>query len=789
MDKIIKKNIGSFAGLSILLLIALGTAGGPPNSYMSAVYLEDSFVEKDIKKIQDFTIPDLGMEMVWVGPGKSTMGSPQSDADRYDNERPHDVTLTQGFWLGRYEVTTGDFKRFVEATGHRAHSEMANALYNSVTGEGIHGKNWRNIFDGDSSKPVIGISKYDAYSFCQWLTEREHKAGRLPEAYIFTLPTEAQWEYACRAGSSTRFSFGDNHDLLYRYANYADRTIKGKDRDHDDGYRYAAPVGSFRPNQWGFYDMHGNVYELCADTYWGEYQDGVAIDPLGPSGARRDVYLVRGGAWSSAPRDTRSAVRRAVPAKDSYCDVGFRIVLRRKYSAILFTLTGVNRDWSLLRKGNTSRISYKRLSSEEIFNVIHFPDRRSLGFPKARIREEKMLWVDLPVRASGRLEVPEGVEVKLHVNKVNIKSDVDLAPLESLKPDDLQAIEISGEKMGSAALRHIANLTGLREVEIDSRRVRDSGLRHLSGLMHLEELDLSGTKVRGPGLDYLNRYNRLHRLALSGTKLNNEGLEHLTRFKQLRVLKLDSTGIGEDGSHGYLNPLSRLKELRELDLSHTPVSNPELVHLSKLRNLEYLRLEDTPITSAGLNYLSNLRNLKGLDLRKTEVDNDGLAYLSKLTNMERLSVGEMWVPPHDSYDDSGRISWDEGKGLITDEGLRHLSEMKNLHSLTIDKTNITGKGFSYLTGLKDLRYLWLKDSSVNDAGLAHIARLKGLEVVDISGNMVTDAGLNHLLSMPNLKEVVVIGTQVTKRGAGNFMGQRKDVEVILEESLDAGFQN
>jgi hypothetical protein len=185
--------------------------------------------------------------------------------------------------------------------------------------------------------------------------------------------------------------------------------------------------------------------------------------------------------------------------------------------------------------------------------------------------------------------------------------------------------------------------------------------------------------------------------------------------------------------------------------------------------------------------LSNLKNLKDLDVRKTGVDNDGLAYLSKLTNMERLSVGEMWVPPHDSYDDAGRISWDEGRGLITDEGLRHLSEMKNLHSLTIDKTKITGKGFSYLRGLKDLRYLWLKDSSVKDAGLAHIAKLRGLEVVDISGNMVTDAGLNHLLSMPNLKEVVVIGTQVTKRGAEDFMGQRKDVEVILEESLDAGF--
>lgn len=293
MYKIIKKNILSFAGLSIMLLIGLGTAGSSPNSYMSAVYEDDSVVEKDIKK-ENFTIPGLGMEMVWVKPGKFKMGSPQSDANRYDNERPHDVTLTQGFWLGRNEVTTGDFDKFVEATGHRAHSEMTSELYNSVTGERIRGKNWRNIFDDNSNKPVVGVSKYDAYSFCQWLTEREHKAGRLPEAYIFTLPTEAQWEYACRAGSSTQFSFGDNYSLLYPYANYADRTSKGKNRDrsHDDGYRYAAPVGGLKPNQWGLYDMHGNVYELCADTYWREYQDGEAIDPLGPSGVRRGEYLV-----------------------------------------------------------------------------------------------------------------------------------------------------------------------------------------------------------------------------------------------------------------------------------------------------------------------------------------------------------------------------------------------------------------------------------------------------------------------------------------------------------------
>ncbi len=789
MNKVIKKNILSLVSLTILLLMGLGTALDAPHSYMSAVYEKDSAVPREIRR-ENFTIQGLGMEMVWVKRGKFTMGSPETDEDSSDNERPHDVTLTKGFWLGKYEVTVGDFKKFVEATGHRAHSEMANALYNSVTNERIGGKNWSTIFDNDLKKPVVGVGKQDAYAFCRWLTHRERKAGRLPEDYLFTLPTEAQWEYACRAGSSTRFTFGDSYDGLHRYANYADRNTRIKDRDetHDDGYRYTSPVGSFRPNRWGLYDMHGNVSELVADTYWKEYQDEQVIDPLGPAGVGMDSYLVRGGGWPSPPKDTRSAARLAVPAMDSYCDIGFRIVLRREYTAIVYCLTGANRDWSLIRKGDTSRISHKQLSSAKISNVIHFPDRRSLGFPKARIQGEEVTWVDLPVRATGKLEVPEGMEVKLHVPQVNIKSDADLAPLESLKPDDLQAIEVSEGKIGSAALKHIQNLTGLKEVQVNSRRVRDSGLKYLSGLAYLEKVELGGAKVRGPGLDYLRQCDRLRYLGLSGTKLDNEGMRYLAKFKHLQVLKLDNTKVGGD-DHGYLKPISDLKELRELDLSNTSVKNLELVYLSNLGNLERLCLADTPITGAALEHLSHLKNLKGLDLRGTGVGDSGLAYLAKLTNLEELSAGEIWMTDQDAYEDPAQTDWGEGSEQITDEGLSHLSQMKNLQTLRLSGTNLTGKGFSYLSELKDLRYLGLKDCQLNDAGLAHIAKLKGLEEVDMSGNRVTDSGLTHLLGGPNLKRIVAIGTKVTEEGARDFMKQRKEVEVILEESLDEEFQS
>ncbi len=777
MKKIIGKNILSLAGLLILLLIGLGTAGDSPHSYMSALYLDDSLPDQDIKK-ENFNIPGLEMTMIWIGRGTFTMGSPKSDADRYENERPHDVTLTQGFWLGKYEVTTGDCKKFVEGRFYRAHSEKVNALFNSTTNERIGNKNWRNIFDNELNRPVVGVSKEDAYAFCRWLTEREHKAGRLSEDYQFGLPTEAQWEYACRAGTSSRFSFGDDYDLLYHYANYADQStnMENRDRTHDDGYVQTSPVGSFKPNRWDLYDMHGNVSEFCSDLYWKDYQGGKVIDPLGPAILLRDKVLVRGGAWSSPARDTRSDARRAVPAMDSYCDVGFRVVLRRFHTAVMFSLIGADRDWSLIRSGSRSTISHKRLSSAEISKVIHFPDRQSLGFPKARIRGQQR-WVDLPARASGKLEVPESVEIKLHVDKISIKSDKDLASLESLKPDDLQAIEFSWEKIGGAALKHIANLTGLREVTINSRKIRDSGLRYLSGLTNLERLDLGGTKIRGPGLDYLKKCPRLRSLVLSDTKLSDDGLQHLLRFNKLQVLRIDSTEVGD------LRFLSHFKELRVLDLSHTSVTNSGLAHISTLKNLESLRLKDTSITGDGLKYISDLKGLKDLDLRKTEVNDAGLAHLSRLTSLENLSAGEMW----ETYDDVDQIHFKEGRGGITDEGLKHLSEMKNLHSLSIGKTDVTGKGFPYLTKLEHLKNLYLQDCRLNDAGLAHIAGLKGIEVVDISGNRVTDTGLNHLLSLPDLKQVVAMETEVTEKGAMNFMEQRKDVKVVLEETFSDQF--
>jgi sulfatase modifying factor 1 len=227
-----------------------------------------------------FTVPDLDIEMIWVEPGTFTMG--QSDIS-YASE--HEVTLTNGFYLGKYEVTQSQYLAVMN-------------MYELNPSK----------FEGDN-RPVERVSWYDAVEFCDKLTEIERKAGRLPEGMVYSLPTEAQWEYACRAGTTTAYSWGDS--ITTDNAHYFDS--QGSDtRD----------VGSYGANPWGFFDMHGNVLEWTADA-WGTYASGAQADPEGPAtGADR---VLRGGSWDYTGPYLRSAIR--FKKAPSYClsNMGFRV--------------------------------------------------------------------------------------------------------------------------------------------------------------------------------------------------------------------------------------------------------------------------------------------------------------------------------------------------------------------------------------------------------------------------------------------------------------------------------
>jgi formylglycine-generating enzyme required for sulfatase activity len=229
-------------------------------------------------------ITDLALELIWVAPGTFVMGSPIGEPERNKAEGPQtQVTFSHGFWLGRTEVTQ--------------------AQYEAVTGT-----NPSSFKKAGPQAPVERVSWRDAMAFCQKLTERERAAGRLPEGYAYTLPTEAQWEYAYRAGATGAYPGDPDSTSWY-------------DRN-SDGTTH--PVAQKRANPWGFYDMAGNVVEWCLDWY-GDYPGGSVTDPSGP--ARGYYRMARGGSWRTDARLGRCAARSGGSEGRLDYTMGFRLAL------------------------------------------------------------------------------------------------------------------------------------------------------------------------------------------------------------------------------------------------------------------------------------------------------------------------------------------------------------------------------------------------------------------------------------------------------------------------------
>ena len=271
---------------------------------------------------ESWTVPDLGLVLMPIKAGSFMMGSPATEEDRGKDEAQHKVTLTKSYWLGKYEVTQGEFAAFVRATGHKTTPESGGYAYVFEGGkyEKKTGALWRTVYPGDK-RPVVCISWTDAMAFCAWLTDRERGAGRLPSGYEYRLPTECEWEYACRSGTQTAFAYGAS--LSSRQANFdGDYPYGGGVKGPDLGK--TVDVGSYKPNGWGLYDMHGNVWEWCLDWY-GDYPAGPATDPVGP---RTGSYRVnRGGGWFNSAGICRAAFRgRGDPARPG-TDLGFRVAL------------------------------------------------------------------------------------------------------------------------------------------------------------------------------------------------------------------------------------------------------------------------------------------------------------------------------------------------------------------------------------------------------------------------------------------------------------------------------
>ncbi|MFA6567844.1 MAG: SUMF1/EgtB/PvdO family nonheme iron enzyme [Victivallales bacterium] len=236
-------------------------------------------------------VPVLNMLFVPISAGEFKMGGAAQVQ----------VKITKPFWIGKYEVTQMQYEKIMSKNP---------SAYKSF------------------NAPVERVSWNDAQEFCRLLTEKERKKKSMPEGYVYRLPTEAEWEYCCRAGTDTVFSFGNPADEFFKYGNYCDKANTNKlghqDRKHDDGCDKTSVVGKYQPNAWGICDMHGNVWEWCLDWY-GDIKGKSLENPTGgKSGSSR---VNRGGAWDEPSDKCTSSYRGFDSPESSYDNMGFRIVL------------------------------------------------------------------------------------------------------------------------------------------------------------------------------------------------------------------------------------------------------------------------------------------------------------------------------------------------------------------------------------------------------------------------------------------------------------------------------
>lgn len=268
--------------------------------YIQAINIDADFVSRIAgvsRGLEVFGPDEFATDVAPIPAGTFQMGSNGTSGSPYyvgTDETVHTVTLSQSFWMAQYEVTQAE--------------------YQAVTGS-------NPAYHTGANNPVETVSWFDAMSYCSLLTIQESAAGNLPEGYEYRLPTEAEWEYACRAGTTTEFAVGNGVALFCVDANMGSSAHSGS----SCGASAPVPVGTHAPNAWGLFDMHGNVREWVLDTY-AAYPASPVTDPVG---AGSMFHMFRGGGWLDPSSNCRSAHRSLTSPGDTLETLGFRVVIAR----------------------------------------------------------------------------------------------------------------------------------------------------------------------------------------------------------------------------------------------------------------------------------------------------------------------------------------------------------------------------------------------------------------------------------------------------------------------------
>ncbi|MEL6108897.1 MAG: SUMF1/EgtB/PvdO family nonheme iron enzyme [Planctomycetota bacterium] len=710
-----------------------------------------------------------------MGAQDSTPFNKDHSTYNLQDDRPiHAVILTTPFYLASHEVTRGQFAAFVDDTDYETTAERQSrgivgwdpkddAARDEIVRSfrSVSTFTWRDPgFDQTDDHPVVGVSYKDALAYCRWLSKRENATYRLP--------TEAEWECACRAGTTTAFSFGDDYrDIIHRQANLGNVELERAFRHRvnrqwlvdvrkqiDDGAIFTAPVGGYPANAWGIHDMHGNVWEWCRDRYLDTYYEQFkreqhnairprAIDPVCDEEwiEEGEWRVIRGGSWFNSPVQCRSGTRGFFEAEDAACYVGFRVVRE------------VSSDEQLQAR-------LRHLASEDALAKL--------------------------ITAAARASEPVGRDIRLELacDDINEQTFEDIFQIQ--RPIDLE-LRPPGKltRATIAAVCRAPNLTGVT-FRAGGDDLDSSSFAPLAEHPELEHLQITGIgELDDSVVDFFREADRLRSLHLQGRSITDAGLFRLPAFEALRTLRLSQTQVGgtslarflgsplEQVSFDHLNDegaalLGNFETLLSVQLNGCPLTDVAIERLATLRRLRDLQLHDmSNLTDDALISIGNLRQLERLDLRGTGAGDQTMAAIASLVRLTRLQLDSETLTDEGAGRVAGLVSLRDvyiGPNCrISDAGLSSFWRMVNLSAIQIRNDGVRGDAFRTLAELPRLRRMEIVSANLRGESLSWIAGSPSLEEISIGtwdhapSRDLDIASIAKLAAAKSLKRVTLVG--------------------------------